>query len=130
MQITYKFADGTTSVAEVDEEIGAFIMESRRQEANDDRRQRYHNYSLDSIVYEGCEYGRCDEYPAEDDSDERFEAAMATLTEVQRRRLSLRIKGWTFQRISDAEGIDLKSCRESVHAAEKKFLKVFQPDTP
>ncbi len=130
MQITYKFADGTTSVAEVDEEIGAFIMESRRQESNDDRRQRYHNYSLDAITYEGSEYGRCDEYPCEDDTDERFEAAMATLTEVQRRRLSLRMKGWTFQRIADAEGIDLKSCRESIHAAEKKFLKIFMTDTP
>ena len=68
MKITYKFADGTTSTTEVDEEIGAFIMDSRRKEANDDRRHRYHNYSLDAITYEGAEYGECDAYPSEDDS--------------------------------------------------------------
>ena len=43
MKITYAFADGTTSVVEVDDEIGAYIMDSRRQENNDDRRHRYHN---------------------------------------------------------------------------------------
>ena len=125
MQITYKFADGTTSTVEVNEEIGAFIMDSRRREENDNRRHRYHCYSLDAITYEGSEYGRCDLYPSEDDTDERFQKAMAQLTEVQRRRLTLRMRGWTFQRIADTEGVDLKTCRESVHAAEKKFLKYF-----
>ena len=62
MKITYAFADGTTSVVEVDDEIGAYIMDSRRQENNDDRRHRYHNYSLDDVTYEGSEYGRCDVY--------------------------------------------------------------------
>ena len=130
MQIIYRFTDGTTTTAEVNEEIGAFIMESRRKEANGNRRHRYHNYSLDAITYEGNEYGRNDLYPCEDDTDDRFRTAMAGLTEVQRRRLLLRIKGWTFQKIADAEGIDLKSCRESVHAAERKFLKSFMRDTP
>lgn len=51
MKITYAFADGTTSVVEVDDEIGAYIMDSRRQENNDDRRHRYHNYSLDDVTY-------------------------------------------------------------------------------
>ena len=50
MKITYAFADGTTSVVEVDDEIGAYIMDSRRHEDNNDRRHRYHNYSLNDVT--------------------------------------------------------------------------------
>ena len=56
MLIRYKFNDETVSEVEVPEEIGAVIIESRRLEANYDRKERYHCYSLDSITYEGKEY--------------------------------------------------------------------------
>ena len=128
MQITYSFADGTSSVVEVNEEIGSFIVESRREERNADRRHRYHCYSLAAIVFEGKEYGACDAYTCEDDSEERkrkIKEAMEHLTETQSRRLMLRSKGLTYRDIAEVEGVDVKSAEESVKAARKNFLKYF-----
>lgn len=128
MKITYTFADGTSSTSEVDEEIGAFIMDSRRKEANDDRRHRYHNYSLDAITYEGAEYGRCDDYPCEDDSEEvaqRVRAALSQLKEPQRRRLLMLSKGMTEREIAAAEGVALYAVQKSIAAARKNILKIF-----
>jgi hypothetical protein len=56
MKIQWKFADGTTSEVEVNEELGNYITASRREESNLDRKERYHCYSLDAIDYEGLEY--------------------------------------------------------------------------
>ena len=48
MKIKYEFADGTVSEVEVEESIGAVIIEDRRLEDNLSRKERYHCYSLDS----------------------------------------------------------------------------------
>ena len=128
MEITYKFADGTTSKAEVTEEIGTFILDSRREEDNGDRRHRYHNYSLDAITYEGSEYGKCDEYPSEDDSEDlarRVREAFSHLNETQRRRLLMFSQGMSLHAIAAAEGVAYNAVKESVNGAKKKFLKFF-----
>lgn len=41
MKIRYEFADGTVSEVEVEESIGAVIIEDRRLEDNLDRKERY-----------------------------------------------------------------------------------------
>lgn len=56
MKIKYEFADGTVSEVEVEESIGAVIVEDRRMEDNLARKERYHCYSLDAAVYEGLDY--------------------------------------------------------------------------
>ena len=43
MKVEYKFADGTVSEVEVPEEIGAYIMESRKAEESGGRVYRSHN---------------------------------------------------------------------------------------
>ena len=40
MKIIYKFADGSESVVEVEEEIGQAIIVSRREEENYERRRK------------------------------------------------------------------------------------------
>lgn len=57
MKIKYEFADGTVSEVEVEESIGAVIIESRRKEDNLARKERYHCYSMDAVQFEGDEYG-------------------------------------------------------------------------
>ena len=57
MKVEYKFADGTVSEVEVSEEIGTYIMDSRRKENSANRKERYHCSSLDAILYEGSEFG-------------------------------------------------------------------------
>ena len=54
MKINYTFANGETSDVEVREEIGNLILDSRREESNQDRKERYHCYSLDAAEYEGA----------------------------------------------------------------------------
>lgn len=130
MKITYQFADGTTSTSEVDEEIGAYIMESRRQEDNDDRRHRYHNYSLDAITYEGAEYGRCDDYPS-DGPDEAEETAahvretFSHLTKTQQRRMLMLASGMSIHDIAAAERVNYNAALDTINQARKKFFKFF-----
>lgn len=128
MKITYAFADGTTSVVEVDDEIGAYIMDSRRQEDNDNRRHRYHNYSLDAVAYEGNDYGRCDTYSFDDEAKElaaHVRDAFSHLTDTQRRRMQMLSKGMTLREIADAEGTSHLAIYYSIEEARKKFLKYF-----
>ena len=56
MKIRYEFANGEVTEVEVSEEVGAVIVESRREEENLARKNRYHCYSLDDVDYEGLEY--------------------------------------------------------------------------
>ena len=56
LKINYTFANGETSDVEVNEEIGNLILDSRREESNQDRKERYHCYSLDAAEYEGEDY--------------------------------------------------------------------------
>lgn len=125
MIITYTFADKSTSKVEVNDEIASVILESRRLEENAERRHRAHNYSLNAIEFEGEDYGRCDTYPSDDDTEERFQAVLEALTDTQRRRLLLRMEGLTYQQIADKEGTDYKTCYMSIKEAQKKFLKIF-----
>ena len=90
MKIKYEFADGTVSEVEVEESIGAVIIESRRKEDNLARKERYHCYSMDSVQFEGDEYGteETPETQMERELDtERIAHALDGLSEVQRRRL-------------------------------------------
>ncbi len=57
MKIKYEFADGMVSEVEVEESIGAVIIEDRRQEDNLARKERYHCNSLDAVEFEGVDYG-------------------------------------------------------------------------
>ena len=54
MKIIYKFADGTISEVEIEEEVGQAIIVSRREEENYERKMRYHcPVSIDRLEYEG-----------------------------------------------------------------------------
>mgnify|MGYP002626997885 CR=1 FL=1 len=129
MKITYKFADDTTSEVEVSEEVGTVIMDSRRREETDERRHRYHCWSLDAISYEGEEYGTADFTDAMfDGSDERaarVREAFSHLTETQQRRMLMLAAGLSEREIARREGKDYKSVHDSIEAARKKFLKYF-----
>ena len=130
MKVEYKFADGTVSEVEVPEEIGAYIMESRKAEESGGRVYRSHNYSLDSIEYEGEEYGYTEPYRLEEAEDrELLEKALSILSDIQRRRMEMFIEGLSFRKIAEAEGVHTQTVIESVRAAQKKIKKFFK-NTP
>lgn len=128
MKINYTFANGEVSDVEVSEEIGTMILDSRREESNLDRKERYHCYSLDGAEFEGMEM-------AEDDTPEtelflqlenqHIAETFDRLSEVQKRRLLLLAQGLSVREIARREGKDIKTIRESIEGARKKFLKFF-----
>ena len=130
MTVEYKFADGTVSEVDVPEEIGAYIMESRKAEESNRRVYRNHNYSLDSIEYEGEEYGYAEPYRLEEAEDrELLEKALSILSDIQHRRMEMFIEGLSFRKIAEAEGVHTQTVIESVRAAQKKLKKFFK-NTP
>ena len=98
MLIKYTFADGTVSEVEVDEELDNFIIESRQDEENLSRKERYHCFSVESSVYEGKELSTY-ETPEKNlqlkidniRKEKLFADAMNSLSETQRRRLLMKI---------------------------------------
>lgn len=127
MKINYTFADGTHSEVEVSEEIGSLILESRRLEENLERKERYHNISLDAIAYEGMEYADSDTPEDAVVRNEFFEEVNKTLsgvTETQRRRFESYVDGKSFSEIGAMEGVAHKQVSKSVKAVQEKLKKI------
>lgn len=124
MKIKYEFANGTVSEVEVEDSIGAVIVEDRRREDNLSRRERYHCYSLDAAQFEGAEYsgGETPETQMERGLDaERIAHALDGLSEVQRRRLLKFAEGISVSK-EPADG-GIVSCRNvSVRERLVRFL--------
>lgn len=128
MKIKYEFADGTVSEVEVEESIGAVIIEDRRLEDNLSRRERYHCYSLDAAQFEGAEYSdrETPETKMEREMDtERIAQALDGLSEVQRRRILMLAGGMSVNEIARKEGVHHSVVSETISAARKKFKKFF-----
>ncbi len=128
MKINYTFANGESSEVEVNEEIGTFILDSRRKEENLGRKERYHCYSMDAADYEGSDYaGPCTpETALELEADtQRIAEIMAVMPDVQKRRLLLYAEGRTLREIARMEGVDHKAVKKSIEAARKFFRKNF-----
>jgi len=133
MIIKYKFADGSVTRVEVSNEIGSFIKESRRLEANLSRKERYHCNSIEGSLFEGRELGMS-ETPEKVlimkiDSKEmaqRISDTLDKLTDVQRRRLLLCIKGLTVREIARLEGVGVNAVGKSISAARKNFINFFE----
>ena len=128
MKINYTFANGETSDVEVSEEIGNLILDSRREESNQDRKERYHCYSLDAAEYEGKDYA--DGSTPETElflqlENQRIKEAFEQLSEIQRNRLLMLAEGLSLREIARMEGKDVKTSRESIEGARKKLLKYF-----
>lgn len=128
MKINYTFANGETSDVEVSEEIGTMILDSRREESNLDRKERYHCYSLDGAEFEGMEMA--DKETPETAlflqlENQHISKLLSELPKVQRRRLLLYAEGKSLREIARMEGVDHKAVKKSIEAAKKYFFKNF-----
>ncbi|MDE6404069.1 MAG: hypothetical protein K2M20_00275, partial [Lachnospiraceae bacterium] len=105
-------------------------IEYRQDEENLSRKERYHCFSVESSVYEGKELST-GETPEtilqqkidKNRSEELIEAAMSSLTETQRRRLIMLIRGLSLREIARLEGVGTNSVAKSIWGARKNFLK-------
>lgn len=129
MKISYEFLDGKHTEVEVADAIGAVVVNSRREEESAERKHRRHCYSLDAITYEGKEYGTGEFVDALCDDTEirnqKIRDAFSHLSEVQKRRMMMLAAGLSMREIARREGKDIKTIRESIEAARKKFLKFY-----
>ena len=128
MKISYTFANGENSEVEVNEEIGTFILDSRREVHNLGRKERYHCYSFDAAEFEGEDMADCEtpETALIGQFDrERIAEIRGCLSEVQQRRILMLAQGFSVREIARREGKEIKTIRESIDGARKKFKKFF-----
>ena len=129
MKIEWKFINGEVSALEVnDDSISGFIIESRKEEDNLERKERYHCISLDGVDYKGEDFADYEtpELITEQHLDnERIINALNTLTVIQKKRLLMLVSGLTVREIARIENKNYRSVYESIEGAKKKFLENF-----
>ena len=128
MKVTYDFANGEHKEVEVNKEIAAVIAELERKESSDDRKQRYHCYSLDACDYEGKDFAYEDEgieqIFAEPSKEEVLIMALQYLTECQRSAIiAVCFKGLTQEEYAKKVGIKQAAVSQHLRAAKKKLKK-------
>ena len=110
-------------------EVLDFLNENARVIQNAERRERYHTpYHLEALDYESGSVAYHDtpeRIVIRKEDAERIRAALALLTETQRRRLLMMEEGKTLREIAEAEGVAVNSVKESLDAARKKFRENF-----
>ena len=128
MKIKYTFDNGENSEVEVNEEIGAVILESRRKEENMERNRRRRCYSLDDVDFEGEDFAD-DRTPEslliEQIDNEHIKETLDKLSETQRRRLLMLASGMSISDIARQENRDFRTVYDSLEAAKRKFQKNF-----
>ena len=128
MKINYTFNNGENSEVEVNEEIGAVILESRRKEENMERNRRRRCYSLDDVDFEGEDFAD-DRTPesllVEQINNEHIKETLDKLSETQRRRLLMLASGMSISDIARQENRDFRTVYDSLEAAKRKFQKIF-----
>ena len=128
MKINYTFNNGENSEVEVNEQIGAVILESRRKEENLARKERYHCVSMENSEFEGVDF--IDETTPEtllfeQIDNEHILETLDKLSETQKRRLLMLASGMSIREIAKSEGTDYRAVYDSIKQARKKFLKNF-----
>ena len=129
MKIKYEFADGTVSEVEVEESIGAVIIEDRRLEDNLSRRERYHCYSLDAAQFEGMEYAggvTPESVLMSEESNGELQEALGSLTEIQRERVRRLADGLSINEIARREGVAPNAVMKSIKGVREKLKKFFE----
>ena len=114
----------------MNEEIGTVIVDSRREEANLDRKEHRYCWSLEAMTYEGAEFTDPaaeddDPYGVQEELGESVRIAFSRLSGLQRRRLQMLADGLSIREISRIEGKNFKTVYESIEAGRKKFLKYY-----
>ena len=108
-----------------EDRIAAFIIEDRRREANLNRKERRHNYSLNAIAYEGEEYFDKDtpeELFLQKEIELELLGKIHDLTETQRRRLAMRLHGMSINEIATAENVSQQRISATLKQIRKKIF--------
>ena len=119
----YGFVDGTEEI-EISEEWAVVLREMDREELNNKRRETRRHTSLEILDYEGEDFAAAGDAETAlllKESEEEAEAALSSLTEIQRRRVKMRMEGRTYREIGMFECVDARAIEKSIKAAGKKI---------
>lgn len=130
-KIKYKFINGEVLEVEADDIIAAFILKDRTREASSNRKERRYNFSLEAAIYEGIRFyssaeGLPDQRMIQLEQCEEILQIIGTLTEVQKRRLFMRLAGMTYREIARKEHVSVRSVADSIDYIRLKFLPFFK----
>jgi hypothetical protein len=150
-EVHYIFADGTHNVVKVDVPMGEYLSVQFREEANANRRERYWvKVSLDectdgdgedcndgsgsggSKMYQGAWFADKSPTPQDrcslSDEEEGVTRFLGTLSEVERRRISMKMDNpdFSLRDIARAEGVNLSAIQKSFNSVKKKAQKFFK----
>ena len=120
MKITYKFVNGEISEIEVDDYYGEILKDFNRKQRNSNRVYRRHNYSLEAAMYQGEDYGKKDQGLLE------ILELLDGVTDVQKKRIQLKIQGYNSTEIAEMEGgiSSPQSVRRSISLVRKKLKQL------
>lgn len=123
-EYTYKFADGTTSTVEVDDELYEILDQMDKDERNQNRRETRKHDSYEWLEEQCVEPGTTDDYFTADAffniENEELQAAIAELPPSQQDLLRRRFfEGKMVKEIAEQDGI--ASCTVS-----KKFARIYK----
>lgn len=131
MLIKFKFADGTVSEVEVDEELGLVISAMEREEQSYERKmRRWAPIRLDEAEYEG-EWFADNNTPEKayelEESQRRVDEFKKLLTPIQLRRLEMRESNpdISFREIAEIEHTNVRAVWETFEQIKKKYKKFF-----
>ena len=134
MKITYTFADGTTSIVEVSEEIGNVIIGLDHREHLDQRRETRRHCSIHAYDPDGTRIADDTDIVRDFMDKEEYETlhrAIAQLTERQQYLIrEYYFNGKTHAQIAAEDGKHKSTITEGITAAVnnlKKILKNFEP---
>ena len=122
----YGFVDGAEEI-DISEEWAAVLREMDRAEEACRKKETRRHISLDAVDFEGEEFaepGDAETALLEKESDSFAEEFLSSLTDVQRRRVEMRMEGRTYREIAAAEGSDFRRVEKSVNQAREKIRKI------
>lgn len=127
---TYKFADGTECVVEVEDDLYNLLTEMDEAEKSGNRRETRRHISMEWLAELGVEPSVTDEYFSEEATrnmrDAQLEKAMETLTEKQKEVvIKAAVDGMSFRKIAEEMGLNKDTVREYYWAGIKKLQEFF-----
>lgn len=125
-KIKYKFVNGDVLEVEADDGLAAYLLLDRRREANNDRKHRRKKLSSDAMNWEdmpfASQWGNPEEELLAHEEYVALSKALEQLTDVQKRRLILRLSGISCREIARQEEVSITSVVHTVEAIRKKLM--------
>ena len=127
MYILYELPNGTMALVEANVESLKFMLEHDREVSNAERNERRRApVHIEAMDYEGLEFTAPEspeEIIIERETASQIREELTVLTEIQLRRVLMRLRGLTVREIAEAEGVSVNAVEDSLLQARRKLEK-------